>query len=147
METINFETTLAQLISHGLIESGMVAVWNSRLERIRSKGQQQVERAQITSFIQANLSEGVLYKTKDFLSEVMNQFPEMFEAESNERNKVLKAHNLITLSLKRLVENDVLVVINETKNHAHNRYGLKPNLEEVPEFATFSVNDEEQEQE
>lgn len=147
METINFETTLAQLISHGLIESGMVAVWNSRLERIRSKGQQQVERAQITSFIQANLSEGVLYKTKDFLLEVMNQFPEMFEAESNERNKVLKAHNLITLSLKRLVENDVLVVINETKNHAHNRYGLKPNLEEVPEFATFSVNDEEQEQE
>lgn len=136
MSQITQETTVKELIELGLFESGLIDVWNSRLEKREKKSEKSVQVSQVSEFILQNLQDGMLYKTGNFIKPVIENFPSFVEGEKTDRDKAVLAHKIITSALKSLVESDKLVVVNTTNNHAHNRYALKPNLEEVPTFVT-----------
>lgn len=138
--TISNETTVKQLIESGLISASLVDVWNSRLEREARKSAQSKQVDTLSAFILGNLQAGKLYKTGDFIKDSIAKFPEFVASESDLKDKRIKIHKLITSALKKLVKNEDIVVINTTNNHAHNRYGLKPDTDAVPDFA---VNSEE----
>lgn len=140
MTTITQNTTIKELIELGAIDKGMISVWNSRLDRQSRSSRRQNDFDEVKAFIKENAAEGVAYKTGNFLEDVLKEKSSIGDhLTGDEKRKYV--HTMITLSLKSLVDDDVFVVFNTTNNHAHNRYGLKPNLDEVPEFSTNVVNE------
>ena len=134
MQLIDENTKLKDLIEMGLVQPGMIGVWNDRLERNSKKESKQNDKLEVLSFIKENAKEGIAYKTGNFLDDVLKEKPHIGQDLGEGRIKYV--HTLITLSLKTLVDDGTFVVFNNTNNHAHNRYGFKPNLNEVPEFST-----------
>jgi len=134
LEKITLKTTLKDLIEIGLIEKSMIDVWNSRIERKSRSDRRQQHFTEVNDFIKENLQEGVAYKTGNFLEDVLKEKSHIGSHMGEGQRKYI--HTLITLSLKSLVDDGTLIVFNNTNNHAHNRYGLKPDLDKVPTFET-----------
>lgn len=131
---IKESTTIKDLIKMGLIQKGMIDVWNSRIERQDRKSRREGHFNEVLSFIKENAKEGIAYKTGNFLGDILKEKPHIGDHMGEDRPKYV--HALITHSLKSLVSEGTFIVFNNTNNHAHNRYGFKPNLDEVPEFST-----------
>lgn len=135
---ITGKTTLDELINeYGLIKSGMIEVWNDRIKRKQDKIVKEKNVEELSEFIAEFAQSGVLYKTKTLTEAILKEKPNMFQHISDPEKKRYAAHSMITAGLKKLVASEKFVVVNKTNNHAHNRYGLKPDLEEIPTFESI----------
>ena len=140
---ISNDMTLTQCIEIGFVTQGQVDSFNKKLERHNKRELDKKRILEISEYITEHSQEAKLYRTGDFMKRCMEDFKQFIDDTPGFEDKRVVIHKLITRSLKKLVNDGVMVVTNSTGNHAHNRYGLTPDLDELPAFASIAEIEEE----
>lgn len=134
MEKIHKGMTLEECFESGFVTESMIETFNKRILRQQRKSLT-AERVNIISqFIKDFVKPETLYRTNDFMTKCMEEYSEFVDDVPGFQDKRVEIHKLITRSLKHLVNEGIMEVVNKTGNHAHNRYGLKVDREELPVF-------------